>query len=136
MSEPTTPAEFVHAFHRDLTRWFSGTGPRDEVWSRLEAATPDAMTLVYPSGARLGGRELLDGIRDRFGKSPGFEATIADVELLRADDDHAVVAYVESQAAATHSATRNRRSALALLESEDGAWRWRYIQETALPEAP
>ncbi len=133
MTGPDTPTAFVHAFHSDLTGWFSGQGFRAEIWRRFEAASPAEMKLVYPSGARLTGAEFLDSIRGLFGTSPGFEASVSEVEELVTTSDHAVVAYVETQAAAQNSAALNRRSALAVLERPQGQWRWRFIQETALP---
>ena len=134
MTSADTPTAFVHAFHRDLSGWFSGQGSREEIWRRFQATSPAEMKLVYPSGARLSGAAFLDSIRDRFGTSPGFEASVSDVEELLVQPDHAVVAYVETQTAARHSATTNRRCALAVLERRDGQWRWRFIQETALAD--
>lgn len=132
MTAPDTPTAFVHAFHSDLTGWFSGQGSRTEIWRRFEATSPPEMKLVYPSGARLTGAEFLHSIRELFGSSPGFEASVSEVEELVTTSDHAVVAYVETQAAAQNSASVNRRRALAVLERPQGQWRWRFIQETAL----
>lgn len=127
-----TPTAFVHAFHRDLTGWFSGEGSREQIWQRFEETSPADMKLVYPSGTRLSGNAFLDSIRDRFGTSPGFEASVSEVEELVVAADHAVVAYVETQTAARESATVNRRCALAVLDRREGQWSWRFIQETAL----
>ena len=124
-------ATFVHAYHATLTQWFSGTGDRGRVWSRLEEGTPVDMTLVYPSGERLDGSAFLESIRSAWGKSPGFEASITNLELVHEGADHAVVAYVELQRGARQSATVNARSALALLVRHGDSWKWRFIQETA-----
>ena len=127
-------AAFVHAFHDDLTAWFAGTGERAEVWARLEAACRPLQRLIYPSGGQMTGPQFLDTIADRFGASPGFEATIENLEVVQDAPDHAVVAYHELQAGARQSASNNRRAALAVVvRSEDGCT-WRFIQETALPD--
>lgn len=128
------PIAFVVAFHENLTAWFSGMGERAEVWARLVAACPASLTLVYPSGTRLQGDAFTASIEDRFGSSPGFTARIEDPELVHRTEDTAVVAYVEAQSGARASTAENRRSALAVVERDGVAgWRWRYIQETALP---
>lgn len=134
MAAPDTPTDFVHAFHRDLTGWFSGRGSRTEIWQRFEATSPPEMKLVYPSGARLTGAVFLSSIQDRFGTSPSFEATVSEVEELVVAPNHAVIAYTETQTAAQNSQAVNRRSALAVLGRQDGQWCWRFIQETAFPE--
>jgi len=131
--DPGHPATtFVHAFHADLTRWFSGTGDREVVWSRLAEGTSPDMVLVYPSGRRLGGGELLQSIEELHGTSPGFEATISDLELIRGGQSFAVVSYVETQTGARQSRADNRRSALAVIVRDSDHWQWRFIQETAL----
>jgi len=124
---------FVRRFHDDLSAWFAGEGEAGAVWDRLVAAAPADMRLVYPSGNRLSGAAFLDSIRDRWGKSPGFRAGVADVEVLHADASHAVLAYVESQSGARSSAATNRRSAMALVQRTGNGWSWVYIQETAQP---
>lgn len=130
MSELHPAEAFVHDFHRDLTLWFSGAGEAAQVWARLQATTPADMTLVYPSGRRLAGAAFLDTIRDRHGGSPGFEARVEAVRIVAHGPEHAVVAYTEIQRGAKQSTSVNQRTALAVVERHDGAWRWRYIQET------
>ena len=132
MDECHPAITFVHAFHADLTRWFLGTGDRQAVWSRLAQATSPEMVLVYPSGRRLRGDELLKSIEDLRGKSPGFEASISELELIRGDESYAVVSYVETQTGARQSKADNQRSALAVIVREGDDWQWRFIQETAL----
>ncbi|MEM7157772.1 MAG: hypothetical protein AAF799_33335 [Myxococcota bacterium] len=134
MTELPPVAAFVHAFHDDLTAWFSGSGDRTEVWARLEAACRPLQGLVYPSGTRLTGPEFLDTIADRFASSPGFVAAIENLEVVHQASDHAVVAYHEVQAGARQSSTRNRRAALALVALTGEGCTWRFIQETALPD--
>ena len=124
-------ATFVHAYHASLTQWFSGTGDRDRVWSSLEESTPIDMTLVYPSGERLDGSAFLLSIRDAWGQSPGFEASIRNLELVHEGTNHAVVAYVEFQRGARQSDPVNARSALALIVRNGGSWKWRFVQETS-----
>lgn len=126
-------AHFVHAFHEQLTRWFSGSHEREATLAALAATCPPTMSLVYPSGLELSGDAFIDSIAGLHGKSPGFEATITDLELLHAGPEHAVVRYVEGQTGAKQSAASNRRSAFALIERSEGRWRWRHIQETAMP---
>ena len=127
-------AAFVHAFHADLTHWFAGTDDRAAVWSRLTGSVSDDMVLVYPSGQRLRGEEFLRTIQDRYGTSPGFVASISDLELVQGDANHGVVAYVEAQTGARASAVSNRRSAFALVQRAGDRWVWRFIQETALAD--
>lgn len=129
------PGAFVAAFHESLTDWFSGAGPRETVWSRLVQACPASMVLIYPSGTRLSGGAFLETIETRFGSSPGFEAWVTDVEVVHLGEASATVAYVEAQTGARSSADENRRSALAALDRVDGRWRWRFIQETAMPSS-
>ena len=133
MSFDLHPAiEFVYEFHRDLTCWFAGTGDSAAVLQRLGASLHPEMALVYPSGRRLLGAELVRTIADFNGSSPGFVASISDAELIRGDEDHAVVAYVETQTGARNSASENRRSALALIVRYQDRWCCRFIQETGL----
>lgn len=125
------PIDFVRDFHADLTGWFSGSGDRDAIWARFEETCPPDMTLVYPSGTKMGGVPFLESIRDRFGRSPGFEAMIVEPEIVVETADHAVVAYAEVQTQARESDPDNHRSALAVLLRSERGWRWRYIQETS-----
>lgn len=134
MSSEVHPAvEFVHAFHSDLTDWFAGHRERASVHERLARSLHDEMVLVYPSGNRLLGREFLASIAELYGASPHFVASISNVELIRGDEDHAVVAYVETQTGARNSESENQRSALALIVRCGDGWRWRFIQETGRP---
>ncbi len=126
---------FVRGFHDDLSRWFSGRGDRDETWRALQHATPPDMTLVYPSGARLTGAAFLDSVRDRHGASEGFVASVSEVRVVARGAEHVVVSYVESQTGAQRSTAHNQRSALAVIDTRGPRWAWRFIQETALPEA-
>ncbi|MEM7135221.1 MAG: DUF4440 domain-containing protein [Myxococcota bacterium] len=130
-SHPVVP--FVHAFHEDLSRWFSGSGDRDATAERLRAAVHPNMVLIYPSGRRLAGKAFLDSIEDSFGSSPGFVARVSEVNVIQGDDTHAVVAYVETQSGARQSAGHNVRAALAVVVVRGEACQWRFIQETALP---
>ena len=124
-------ATFVRAYHATLTEWFSGAGDRKRVWSRLEEGTPANMTLVYPSGERLDGSAFLESVRGAWGQSPGFDASITNLELVHEGANHVVVAYVELQRGARQSASINARSALALIVRDGGSWKWRFVQETA-----
>lgn len=90
------------------------------------------MVLVYPSGRRFTGAGFLESIEDLYGSSPGFVATISDLELIQGDEHYAAVAYVESQTGARRSTPNNRRSALAVVVRDGNHWAWRFIQETAL----
>ncbi len=120
---------FIHRFHAHLTHWFAGTGSREQTWAFLERASPAEMVLVYPSGTRLTGASFLETIRERYGSSPGFVASIHDLEIVAEAKDHYVVAYIEAQKAATASAGENRRSALAVVTRSEPL-RFRFIQET------
>ncbi len=130
MSDAETARAFVHEFHTQLSHWFAGTRARAEVWSYFEATCPKAMTLVYPSGRELDGQGFLHSIADAFDTSPGFLATIHDLEVVAQGMGHVVVAYVERQEAARRSADVNERSALAVVDTTGVAPVWRYIQET------
>ena len=134
MEERHPAKAFVYAFHADLSRWFTGDGDREAVWSRLVRGTSPDMVLVYPSGRRLNRAELLQSIEGLHGKSPGFEASISELELIRGNEDYAVVSYVETQTGARQSKADNQRSALAVIVRDGNEWRWRFIQETALDE--
>ena len=131
MSEPHPAAAFVYWFHDQLSRWFSGEGNREQVWTALVAHTPPEMAIVYPSGKRLSGQELLRSIEDGFATSPGFSATISELEVVRSEPTHAVVCYTETQRGARRSQSENTRSALALVICDEGRWTWGFIQETA-----
>ena len=133
MTDEHPAKAFVREFHADLTAWFSGDSPMDQVWRQLERATHPEMVLVYPSGERLSGAAFLKSIESLHGRSPGFVASVSDIELVYADDDRAVVSYKETQTGARQSAAENQRSALALVVRQGGVWTWRFIQETALP---
>ena len=125
-------SEFVSQFHANLTAWFTGSDDSGAVWIALEQACPDNMLLVYPSGAKLSGPKFLQSIKDNPRNNVGFLATVEQIEVLSESPDYGVVAYVEVQVGAEKSATQNKRSALAMVQSSPQGWCWRYIQETGL----
>ena len=131
MSEVHPAAAFVVWFHDQLSRWFSGEGNREEIWTALVAHTPPEMAIVYPSGKRLSGQALLRSIEDGFATSPGFRAIISELEVVLSEPTHAVVSYTETQQGARRSRSENTRSALALVIRDEDRWTWRFIQETA-----
>ena len=134
MPDPDSACAFVSWFHDQLSRWFAGKGNRDEVWRALVAHTPKDMSIVYPSGKRLSGQELLRSIEDGFGASPGFNASVSDLEVVLSATTHAVVSYIETQRGARRSESENTRSALALVSRDGDRWKWRFIQETAMAD--
>lgn len=124
------PAAFIHAFHADLTAWFSGAGEKTDVWKRLGDSCPETMLLVYPSGQRLGGAEFLRSIQDHHSASPGFVARAEVLEVISCSDTHAVVMYREHQTGARASAASNSRSSMGLVVRAGERWVWRAVQET------
>ena len=125
-------AQFVRTYHEALSDWFAGRKSEKAAWRTLASLTNPEMTLVYPSGRRLGGDDFLESIRDLHGTSEGFVAIIDELEVVHEGPKHAVVSYVEIQSGAKNSAGDNRRSALALLVRDATGWKWKFIQETAL----
>jgi len=132
-ASPEGACAFVADYHRDLTDWFSGSGPKQAIWKRLEDGLHPQMRITFPDGTLLDRDALLATLASRYGGSPGFVAAVSRVRAIVSAADHVVVAYVETQTAATSSAARNARSSLAVVVPTPAGWTWRIIQETAIP---
>ncbi len=124
--------EFVSQFHAHLTAWFADSDDSGAVWSALEYACPDNMVLVYPSGEKLSGTQFLQSISNHPRNNSEFLASVEQIQVLSECFNQGVVAYVEVQVGAANSTTKNRRSALAMVQQGPQGWCWRYIQETSL----
>ena len=90
------------------------------------------MVLVYPSGAKLSGTQFLQSISNHPRNNSEFLASVEQIQVLSESFNHGVVAYDEVQVGAANSTTKNRRSALAMVQQGPQGWCWRYIQETSL----
>lgn len=125
-----TEIEDVHEF---IAAWFRGDVARDDALYDAKLADRVAADLVniQPSGQVLTRAELVEGIRKGHGSNPAFEIRISDVVLRSADNERALVTYVEHQSGARNSAAENRRISSVWFAISPGATpTWLHIHET------
>lgn len=126
--------EHVHAF---ISAWFRGEVTRDAALfdAQLAARLDSALVNIQPSGQALTRAELVNGIRSGYGGNPKFRIDIDNVVVRFADNDLALVTYVEYQRGAKNTVPAdNRRVSTVLFRGvqEGAAPVWLHIHETGL----
>ena len=125
-----TEIEDVHAF---IAAWFRGNVARDDALYDAKLASRMGADLVniQPSGQVLTRADLVEGVCQGYGASPEFRIRISNVVVRTADQDRALVTYVEHQSGAQNSASSNRRISSVWFDlAAEGAPVWRHIHET------
>ncbi|AFU04026.1 hypothetical protein [Nocardia brasiliensis] len=126
--DPVAEVEHVHAL---LSAWL-GTDADQQVLEQFAATQHDSFSMVTLDGARVSQSELLSGLRRAKNSRPGLDIEIDDVELLLVEGSVTVVRFLERHH--FDGKHTDRRSTAVL--TTDGApprYRWRIIQETAVP---
>lgn len=129
----------IRALHDFFVEWYCGTRDED-AFDRLDRALAPAFERVAPDGSVADKPAVIDGIRETYDEYDTFEIEIRNVEVVRMDDDRALLRYDEWQT--TPSGSNGRRSSVlfgpaADPEDADSSPRaaWLYLHETWL-EAP
>ncbi len=130
----------IEDFHAFFDDWFQGLCPNsDEVFkARHGARLADDFQLTYPGGVAIGKQGLIDGVRQAYGKSPGFGVQIRNVELRPlACEGHLLVTYEEWQKNAVNSTPPNNArlssAIFRILETNPVKLEWFHLHETWLP---
>jgi hypothetical protein len=121
----------LHAFFES---WLGGTGPdTPAAFARLETALAETFTMVAPHGQRLRRAEVLDTVRQAYGKqgrSGAFRIAIREPEVLHLDPPLIVLGYVEEQQGEGGLTRRRSTAVLAASGQEGGRPRWLALHET------
>jgi hypothetical protein len=130
----------IEDFHTFFDDWFQGSVENDEqiLQARHGDRLADDFQLTYPGGVTMDRKGLIDGVRQAYGKSPGFRVQIRNVRLRPlVCDRHLLANYEEWQKNAVNSTpTNNARfsSAIFRIVSDDPiALEWFHLHETWLP---
>lgn len=130
----------IEDFHVFFDDWFQGLVANDDkiLQARHGARLAEDFQLIYPGGVTMGKQGLIDGVRQAYGKSPGFKVQIRDVRLRPfACDRHLLVNYEEWQKNAINSTPANnaRLSSVIFRILSDVPIRleWFHLHETWLP---
>jgi hypothetical protein len=130
----------VDDFHVFFDDWFTGACPRTE--ELLEARLADRLgqdfQLIYPGGGVIDRAGLIDGVRQSYGKSPGYKTQIRDVRLRPMEaNGYLLVNYEEWQKNAANSTPPNNgrlSSVVFRIVSHDPIkLEWLHLHETWLP---
>jgi len=126
--------EHVHAF---IAGWFRGEVAQDDALfdAELAARLDVGLVNIQPSGQILTRAELVEGIRSGYGGNPNFSIEIDDVVVRFADNDVALVTYVEFQRGALNTVPADNRRVSSVLFRGVGdgeAPVWLHIHETGL----
>jgi len=134
MSDPLDRAAAeIERLHEVIAAWIRGDHPQKRFDTDfLDAIHPD-FEYVQPDGTASTGRGFADGLRAAHGANPAFRISIEAPRLLGVWDGLILAGYVEHQSGAKMTHPENRRGASVLFEDGDRL-RWRFLQETGLPE--
>ncbi|MEL7465176.1 MAG: nuclear transport factor 2 family protein [Pseudomonadota bacterium] len=126
--------EDVEDLHRFFVDWFGGRLERSALETRFAAAIDPGCLYITPDCERMDQPTLVRMMAGAFGANPDFRIAIRDVRIQRDLGDTVLATYVERQAGAQRSASRNGRFTTVLM-TKSTPHRWLHIHETWLPEA-
>ncbi|WP_322026797.1 polyketide cyclase [Burkholderia sp. BCC1977] len=112
-----------------IERWLSGADTSPAALDALLAPFSADFTMVMTDGRAFD----RDGTRALFAKlggvKPGLRIGLSDIRVLTADASHAVLTYLETQAAASGELPARRATAVFARDAA-GVVRWTHLQET------
>jgi hypothetical protein len=129
-------ASEVHALHEFFTRWFRGDIAEESGVERVAAALSAEFRMVAPNGLALGREDVLAWISGARASRPGdFTIAIDGAEVVWSDPDHALVVYIERQAAAGGVSERRSSAFFIRQPAAPNGVQWRHLQETWMSSA-
>ena len=131
--EVTEEIERLHAF---ISSWFRGEQGNDEATfsAGFSSVLSGAFVNIQPSGQILTKADLLDPIKEAFGRNPDFFITVSDVEVRNIfAENYCLATYLEFQEGAKNTKpSNNYRRSTVFFEKRDEALIWHHIHETAV----
>lgn len=90
----------------------------------------DDFSMVTLTGKQLHRQQVIDFFSEQQGKRPSLLIEICNVQVLSQDMQHVWLCYQENQSS-TEGDTQRLSTACIVIDN-NGTWRWRYLQETAI----
>lgn len=118
----------IEILHRFFTDWFNGAIAQDEILFTSGFAEKMAaeFVIIPPSGQIMTREQILEAVRQSYGRHTNFEITIRNVQIHWETAGFVLATYEEWQAG-------KGRLSTALLEMSETPI-WHHVHETWLPE--
>ncbi len=117
--------------HVAIEQWLAGNASASQL-DPLMARFSRHYTMITLSGQRLDYPGLYQLFQQAYGKRPGLQIRIDELQQIASGPGMTVVSYREWQADALGKHTQRRST--AVFEHDHGALRWRHLHETPVAD--
>jgi hypothetical protein len=131
MFQPNPAFKEILDAHVAIEHWLSGNAPASEL-EPLMARFSRHYSMITLSGQRLDYPGLYQLFQQAYGKRPGLQISIDELQQIATGPGMTVVRYREWQTDALSNPTQRRST--AVFEHEHGLLRWRHLHETPVAD--